>query len=97
MNQANTNLSPYVMPFKIITKVFSNKLKPLLPKPISEERSSYVEGRKILDGIIDAHEVFHSWKLPKGKERYKKLDMSKDFEIINWEYIQQMLLAFGFS
>lgn len=37
---------------KIITKVMENRLKPLMPGLISPEKSGFVEGRQILDGII---------------------------------------------
>ena len=38
--------------YKIITKVITNRQKPLLPGLISPEQSGFVEGRQILDGII---------------------------------------------
>ena len=38
--------------FKLITKVLANRLKPLLPKLISKEKTGYVKGRQILDNII---------------------------------------------
>jgi len=41
--------------YKIISKVIANKLKALLPILISKEQSGFVEGRKILDNIIQAH------------------------------------------
>ena len=48
--------------YKIISKVIVNRLKPLLPSLISEEQTGYVEGRQILNNIIQAHEVIHSLK-----------------------------------
>ena len=41
--------------YKIISKVIANKLKPLLPVLISPEQSGFMEGRKILDGVILVH------------------------------------------
>ena len=38
--------------YKIISKVITNRLKPILPNLISEEQSGYVEGIKILDNIL---------------------------------------------
>ena len=38
--------------YKIISKVVENHLKPLLLSLISSEQSGFLEGRKILDGII---------------------------------------------
>eukprot|EP00253_Pinus_taeda_P012913 PITA_12913 len=48
--------------YKIISKVIANRLKPLLPSLISKEQTGYVEGRQILNNIIQAHEVVHSLK-----------------------------------
>ena len=73
-----------------------NRLKPLLPLLISSEQSGYVEGRQILDGIILAHEVVHSLKTSKILGMILKLDLSKSFDKLSWDFIEKMLLAFGF-
>jgi len=46
--------------YKIISKINANRLKPLLPTLISKEQTGYVEGRQILNNIIQSHEVVHS-------------------------------------
>lgn len=46
--------------YKIISKVIANLLKPLLPTLVSDEQMGYVEGRQILDNIIQTHEMIHS-------------------------------------
>lgn len=43
--------------YKIISKILASRLKPLLPTLISGEQFGYVEGRQILNNIIQAHEV----------------------------------------
>eukprot|EP00253_Pinus_taeda_P005494 PITA_05494 len=43
--------------YKIISKILAIILKPLLPSLISGEQSGYVEGRQILDNIIQAHKT----------------------------------------
>lgn len=83
--------------YNIITKVIENMLKPLLPLLISPEQTRYVEGRQIMDGIILSNEVIHSLKLLKKLGILLKLDISKAFDKLSWNYIQKMLLAFGFS
>jgi len=45
---------------KILTKVVSRCIKPLLPFIIFPKKSSYVDGRKILDNVILVHEFIHS-------------------------------------
>eukprot|EP00253_Pinus_taeda_P006641 PITA_06641 len=83
--------------YKLISKVVANRLKPLLPLLILTEQTGYVEGRQIMDGIILSNEVIHSLKILKKPGMIMKLDLSKAFDKLSWEYIQQMLLAFGFS
>jgi hypothetical protein len=82
--------------YKIITKVIENHLKLILPYLISLEKTNYVEGCQILDGIILVHEMIHSLKNTKSSGMLMKLDMSKAFDKISWKYIQCIIRAFGF-
>jgi exonuclease III len=83
--------------YKLLTKVIARRLKPILPTIISPEQSGYVEGRQILDSIILAHEVIHSLQKTKTPGMLLKLDISKAFDKLSWEYMKAMLLAFGFD
>jgi hypothetical protein len=56
-----------------------------------------MEGRQILDSVILAHEVIHSLQKTKTPGMLLKLDLSKSFDKISWEYMHAMLLAFGFN
>ena len=82
--------------FKLITKVLTNWLKPLLPNLISKEQTGYVKGKQILDNIILMQEIIHSLKLNRTPRMLIKLDMSKAFDKISWQYIKEILKAFGF-
>eukprot|EP00253_Pinus_taeda_P003550 PITA_03550 len=66
--------------YKIISKVIVNRLKPLLPALVSEEKTRYVEGRKILNNIIQAHEVVHSLKSNKQAGMIIQLDLEKAYD-----------------
>ena len=83
--------------YKLLTKMIVHKLKMILPTIISPEQSGYVEGRQILDSVILAHEVIHSLQKTKTPGMLLKLDLSKAFDKIRWEYMRAMLLAFGFD
>eukprot|EP00253_Pinus_taeda_P036120 PITA_36120 len=66
--------------YKIISKVIANRLKPLLPSLVSEEKIGYVEGRQILNNIIQAHEVVHSLKTYKQAGMIIQLDIVKAYD-----------------
>jgi hypothetical protein len=56
-----------------------------------------VEGRQILDGIIVAHESIHSLKTSGQSGMMIKLDLAKAYDIINWEFLCEILRAFIFD
>ena len=70
--------------YKIISKVISNCLKPLLPKLINPKKSWFVEGRKILDRVILVHEVLHLLKITRKPGMMIKLDIKKAYNKLNW-------------
>jgi len=54
--------------YKIISKVLANRHKNLLPKCISCEQSTFVEGQSILDNVLVAIKTIHHMKCKvKGK------------------------------
>lgn len=80
----------------IISKVVANRLKPILPTLVSGEQSGYVEGRQILNNIIQAQEVVHSLTSNNKAGMMMKLDLAKAYDKLNWTYIRRVLISFGF-
>jgi hypothetical protein len=87
----------YNVIYKIIMKVIALRLKLVFPFIISKEQSSYVEGRQIMDSVILAHEVIHSLKSTRTPGMLIKLDLSKYFDRISWQYMRSLLEAYGFD
>lgn len=73
---------------KIISKVIVDRLKKWLRMLISEEQSGFVEGRKILDGLVIASETIHSMANSKDKAMIIKLDMAKAYDRVQWTFLQ---------
>jgi hypothetical protein len=69
--------------YKIISNVIENRLKPLLRTLVSQEQESFMEGRKIMDNIIHAHELIHTLKLHKIGGMIIQLDLVKAYDKIN--------------
>ena len=82
--------------YKITSKVISNRMKPILPSLICPEQAGFAEGRQILDGVILAQEVLHSLQSSRHLGMLFKLDISKAYDKLIWQYIRIMLAAYGF-
>ncbi|XP_026396896.1 uncharacterized protein LOC113291593 [Papaver somniferum] len=85
--------------YKIISKILANIIKPFLKKLVSPYQAAFVPGREIHDNIIIAHEMIHFMK---HKEGYNgtmaiKLDLSKAFDRLEWKFLNNVLLKFGFN
>ena len=46
--------------YKLITKIITIRLRPLLNKLISPAQNAFVPGRQISDNLVIAQELFHS-------------------------------------
>lgn len=75
----------------------ANRVKPLLPSLVSGEQSIYVEGKRILDNIIQAHEVVHSLTSERKSGMVMQLDIAQAYDKENLTYIKKVLTAFGFD
>ena len=83
--------------YKIISKVLSNRLKPLLPNLILQKQSSFVGGRNITDNVIIAQEVIHSMRSKKDVEGWMaiKVDLEKAYDRLRWDFIEDTLKDAG--
>lgn len=85
--------------YKLISKVLANRLKKILPSIIDESQSVFVLGRLITDNIILYSEVFHFMQHNQAKKRgYMdlKLDMSKAYDPVEWDFVSSVMLKMGF-
>ncbi len=85
--------------YKIIAKVLANRLKKILPQIISESQSAFVPGRLISDNILIAFETLHHMQHMKGGRlgyMALKLDMSKAYDRVEWEFLEKIMLKMGF-
>jgi len=86
--------------YKIISKVLANRLKCFLPTIVSLEQSAFVPSRLISDNVLVAFESLHSMSSRmSGKKGFMalKLDMSKAYDRLEWDFLEAMLRKLGFS
>jgi hypothetical protein len=83
--------------YKIIAKIISRRLKPILSEVISKEQFGFLNGRQIHEAIGVAQEGLHSLKSHRSKGVVLKIDLSKAFDRVNWSFIRLLLTHLGFE
>lgn len=86
--------------YKVVAKVLANRLKEVLDKCISDNQLAFVPGRSILDNAMAAIEIVHFMKSKtRGKqgEVALKLDISKAYDRLDWDYLRDIQNTMGFS
>lgn len=85
--------------YKMVSKVLENRLKEVIGKVISESQSAFIIGRLISDNTMISYEIMHYIKRKtRGKIGWMdfKLNMSKAYDRVEWNYIKAILLKMGF-
>ncbi|KAH9726440.1 reverse transcriptase domain-containing protein [Citrus sinensis] len=78
----------------------ANRLKLVLGSIISESQSAFIPGRSITDNVMISAEVMHYLKRKRqGREGAAalKIDMSKAYDRIEWNFLSSIMLKMGFS
>jgi len=83
--------------YKFITKVITNRLRPILSKALSMEKLGFLKGRQLLYAIGMALEYLHSIKNKKLQSIILKLDLKKAYDCTVWDYLRLLLLKCGFG
>jgi len=83
--------------YKIIATMIFKCLKPLLPNLISPEQTGFVEWQQVIDGFVTSQEIVHSIKHHKLSGMMIKLDLSKYYNRLSWDYLNNVLKSFGFD
>ncbi|XP_074300778.1 uncharacterized protein LOC141632098 [Silene latifolia] len=84
---------------RIITKCITNRMQRVMGYLVGDYQNAFLAGRNISDNILLAHEAIHkvnSHKHGKSGRVAFKADMSKAFDRVRWDFLQAVLLAFGF-
>jgi len=81
--------------YKIISKIISNRIKPMLAHYISKEQFVFLRERQIIEAIGLAQESLHSIKVKKLQTLVLKLDLSKAYDKVNWDTLRMILCQIG--
>ena len=83
--------------YKVITKILTNRMKDFMPTLVSNTQAAFVKGRKIGDHVLLAQALVKDYHISRGAPRIAfKLDISKAFDTLSWDYLFALLLLQGF-
>ncbi|XP_056688698.1 uncharacterized protein [Spinacia oleracea] len=84
--------------YKLVTKIISSRLKNILGRIISPFQSSFIHGRGIEDNVILVKEMAHHFHKVKKRNKIMalKLDITKAYDSIEWDFVRETLLFFNF-
>ncbi|GJS06333.1 RNA-directed DNA polymerase, eukaryota [Tanacetum coccineum] len=83
--------------YKVITKILANRLATVISDLVSDIQSAFVANRQILDGSFILNELFAWCKREKKKAMIFKVDFAKEYDSVHWDYLLDVLQAFGFG
>ncbi|XP_021759197.1 uncharacterized protein LOC110724108 [Chenopodium quinoa] len=85
--------------YKCIAKCISIRLRNILPQLVSDFQNAFVPGRLWqVDNSLVAHEILSYMDKLRGRTMGAalKVDMNKAYDRISWDFLWQVLKAFGF-
>lgn len=83
--------------YKCITKVLANRIASVLQDAISPSQNAFVRGRRIMDNILLAQELFAGFHLqPYLPKCAVKVDFQKAYDTVDWDFLEVVLRAFRF-
>jgi hypothetical protein len=68
-----------------------------MPHVISTNQTTFIAGRKILDGFMIANEMVHRIKKSGGHGLILKVNFHKTFDSVQWDYLDEVMMFMGFS
>ncbi|XP_020253791.1 uncharacterized protein LOC109830842 [Asparagus officinalis] len=83
--------------FKIFSKILANRLSTVIPNLVASTQSAFQSGKSTLDSIIMANEMIHYCSKRRKEVAMFKIDFSKAFDSINWNFLIGLLKARGFG
>jgi len=81
--------------YKIVSKVLSVRLKKAISKLIDYRKSTFLEGRGLLDSVLVANDVLEDVKMKKKSCAFFKLDYKKAFDSVRLDFLYYMLGRLG--
>nr|GEW30663.1 hypothetical protein [Tanacetum cinerariifolium] len=83
--------------YKCISKIITKRLQGCLDKPVNLNQSVFILGRLIQNNFLITQELLKGFTRKIGPQRCAlKIDIAKAYDTMNWGFLKQILVHFGF-
>ncbi|GJW63623.1 RNA-directed DNA polymerase, eukaryota [Tanacetum coccineum] len=83
--------------YKVVTKILATRLSSIISGLISDVQTAFLPNRQILDGPFIINELLSWCKHKKQQAMVFKVDFAKAYDSIRWDFLEDVLRAFGFG
>lgn len=80
---------------KIVSKILATRLNRIINSLVDVTQSAFIKGCYILDNFATALELIISIQKCRLPDQVLKVDFSKAFDIVYWDFLLEMLIAVG--
>lgn len=82
---------------KLVTKILSNCLRPVIPTLIDHDQTGFVHGRSIAENFVYAADLLSCCHRRRAPTVVLKLDFKKAFDLVSWDRLDVIMHARGFG
>lgn len=83
--------------YKLLYKVLVDRLYGVMDNIISPNQSVLLNGKLLVDGVVDVNELVDLSKKSKIYCLIFKVDFEKPYDLVSWSFLDYMFYRFGFS
>ncbi|XP_031502657.2 uncharacterized protein LOC116265845 [Nymphaea colorata] len=81
---------------KFLTRIMVLRMRPILSRILHRNQVAFFMGRSIQDSFLLSQEVVHLLAHSKSKDACVKIDLSKAYDRVNWQFLKNNLKLLGF-
>nr|GEX92775.1 RNA-directed DNA polymerase, eukaryota [Tanacetum cinerariifolium] len=83
--------------YKVVTKILATRLSFVISDLNSNVQTAFLPNRQILDGPFTTNEILARCKHKNQQAMFFKVNFAKAYDSIQWDYLDDVLNAFGFG
>ncbi|XP_062112816.1 uncharacterized protein LOC133823971 [Humulus lupulus] len=83
--------------YKCISKMLCNRLTSILPKLVNQNQGAFVKNRSLAHNVLILQDLLKGYNRKRSSPRcLMKIDLSKAYDSIDWEFLENLLNAYKF-